>query len=360
VPPVLTINAGSSSLKAGLFDGETRLASTEVERIGADDVPDHAAALDRVLAELSAGGRSFEAVSHRVVHGGARFSTPQRVDRTLLDELRRLIPIDPNHLPQALSLIDRISQRYPDLPQVACFDTAFHRTLPRVAQMYALPPRFWDAGVRRYGFHGLSCEFILDSVRTTDPVAANGRLIVAHLGNGASMTAIREGQSVETTMGFSPAGGLVMGTRLGDVDPSVLLFALQQERVDAEALSRLVNAESGLQGVSQNGHDMRDLLAREASDPRSADAVSLFCYTARKHLGGLIAALGGLDMLIFTGGIGEHAAPVRERICAGLEALGVTPEKIRVMKTDEDRMLARHGARVLRDQVLQAKGDDHV
>jgi acetate kinase len=357
---VLTINAGSSSLKAGLFDGDTRLASAEVERIGSGEVPDHVAALDRVLAELGAGGRSFDAVSHRLVHGGARFSAPQLIDRALRDELRRLIPIDPNHLPQALSLIDRISQRYPHLPQVACFDTAFHRTLPRVAQMYALPPRFWDAGVRRYGFHGLSCEFILDSLRAIDPAAAAGRLIVAHLGNGASMTAIREGRSVETTMGFSPAGGLVMGTRLGDVDPSVLLFALQQERLDGEALSRLVNAEAGLQGVSQSGHDMRDLLAREGTDPRAADAVSLFCYIARKHLGALVAVLGGLDLLIFTGGIGEHAATVRERICAGLESIGISPAKVRVMKTDEDRMLARHAARVLRDQVLQAKGDDHV
>ena len=357
---MLTINAGSSSLKAGLFDGDTRVASAEVERIGSGEVPDHAAALDRALAELSSNGRTFDAVSHRVVHGGARFSAPQLIDRPLLDELRRLIPIDPNHLPQALSLIDRISRRYPELPQVACFDTAFHRTLPRVAQMYALPPRFWDAGVRRYGFHGLSCEFILDSLRAIDPAAAAGRVIVAHLGNGASMTAIHAGQSIDTTMGFSPAGGLVMGTRLGDVDPSVLLFALQQERLDGEALSRLVNADAGLQGVSQTGHDMRDLLAREGTDPRAADAVALFCYTARKHLGALIATLGGLDLLIFTGGIGEHAAPVRERICAGLEALGITPAKVRVMKTDEDRMLARHAARVLRDRVLQAKGDDHV
>jgi acetate kinase len=190
------------------------------------------------------------------------------------------------------------------------------------------------------------------------------------------MTAIREGQSVETTMGFSPAGGLVMGTRSGDVDPSVLLYALQQERLEGEALSRLVNTEAGLQGVSQSGHDMRDLLAREQSDPRAADAVALFCYTARKHLGALVAALGGLDTLIFTGGIGEHAAPVRARICEGLDAFGISvdPDRnrdhaatisrgtvmVRVMKTDEDRMLARHAARVLRDRVLQAKGDNHV
>jgi acetate kinase len=416
--PILTINAGSSSLKAGLFADDTLLVSAEVERIGADGgsrtdqrastlrvtatasdserqpqpalqtiaAADHAAALDAILTSIAPRieRAPLAAVAHRVVHGGSRFSAPQLVDRDLLDELHRLIPIDPNHLPQALSLIDRIAQHQPRLPQIACFDTAFHRTLPRVAQLYALPPRFWDAGVRRYGFHGLSCEFILDSLRTIDPTAAAGRVIVAHLGNGASLTAVRDGRSVETTMGFSPTGGLVMGTRSGDVDPSVLLFAARQEQLDPDALSRLVNTEAGLEGVSQTGHDMRDLLAREAADPRAADAIALFCHTARKHLGALAAVLGGLDTLIFTGGIGEHAAPVRERICAGLEFLGIAvdPDRnrahdaiisrpsrlshlgaaatVRVMKTDEDRMLARHAARVLAAHVLQAKGDDHV
>jgi acetate kinase len=384
---ILTINAGSSSLKAGVFTGDTLIASAEIERIGSGTgarAADHAAALDAIVTDLApriaqpAGRASFAAVAHRVVHGGSRFSAPRLVDRDLLDELRRLIPIDPNHLPQALSLIERMAQRDPGVPQIACFDTAFHRSLPRVAQMYALPPRFWDAGVRRYGFHGLSCEFILDSLRTIDATAAAGRVIVAHLGNGASLTAVRDGQSVETTMGFSPTGGLVMGTRLGDVDPSVLLFAARQEQLDPDAISRLVNTEAGLEGVSQTGHDMRDLLAREASDPRAADAIALFCHSARKHLGALAAVLGGLDTLIFTGGIGEHAAPVRERICAGLAFLGVAldPDRnraddavisregaaatVRVMKTDEDRMLARHAARLLSAHVLQAKGDDHV
>jgi acetate kinase len=428
---VLTINAGSSSLKAGVFaldprdaprdaraaaattteTSEAWLVSAEIERIGSGDgdahggtlrvaaadgranpmqtvaAADHAAALDLVLAaierQLHRDGSSaspgspvpapFAAVAHRVVHGGSRYSAPQRVDRELLDELRRLIPIDPNHLPQALSLIERIAQRHPDVPQIACFDTAFHRSLPRVAQMYALPPRFWEAGVRRYGFHGLSCEFILESLRTIDPAAAAGRVIIAHLGNGASLTAVRHEKSVETTMGFSPAGGLVMGTRLGDVDPSVLLYAAQQEHASPEALSRLVNTESGLQGVSQTSHDMRDLLVREATDPHAADAVALFCHTARKHLGALTAVLGGLDTLIFTGGIGEHAAPIRERLCADLAFLGVAidPDRnrdhaaiisrdgasatVRVMKTDEDRMLARHAERVLQSHTSQPR-----
>jgi acetate kinase len=381
---VLTINAGSSSLKAAVFalEAERLLISTEIERIGARDgkAADHAAALDLILdaferevgLRLGPGqgragdGASFAAVAHRVVHGGSRYSAPQQVNRDLLDELRRLVPIDPNHLPQAISLIDRITERDADMTQIACFDTAFHRTLPRIAQMYALPPRFWDAGVRRYGFHGLSCEFIIESLRASDPKAANGRVIIAHLGNGASMTAVRDGKSVETTMGFSPTGGLMMGTRIGDVDPSVLLFAMEHDRMDAAALSRLVNSEAGLQGVSQTGHDMRDLLARESTDRRAADAVALFCHVARKHLGALTAVLGGVDMLVFTGGIGEHAAPIRERICDGLDFLARAD--VRVMKTDEDRMLARHAARLLQAQDqsasqrrdVYAKGGDHV
>jgi acetate kinase len=351
---VLTINAGSSSLKLGVFDlnGDERdeqlIGSTEIERIGSGDVPDHAAALNTALHKLDT---PFDVVSHRIVHGGTKYAAPQLIDDALVAELRRLVPIDPNHLPQALSLIEAVSTR--SVPQVACFDTAFHRTLPRVAQMYALPPRFWDAGVRRYGFHGLSCEFIMDALRAIDPAAAAGRTIIAHLGNGASLTAVRDGKSVETTMGFSPAGGIVMGTRLGDVDPSVLVYALQQEHLTPEALSRLVNNESGLQGVSQTSHDMRDLLAKESTDPRAADAIALFCYTARKHLGALTAVLGGLDTLVFTGGIGEHAAPIRERICADLPFLDAAA--IRVMKTDEDRMLARHARRV-----LQHSGVDYV
>lgn len=356
---VLTINAGSSSLKIGVFElnggerDEQLIASTEIERIGAGDVPDHAAALNAALDELNR--PPFDVVSHRIVHGGSKYAAPQLIDDALLAELRRLMPIDPNHLPQALTLIEAVSAHVvsANVQQIACFDTAFHRTLPRVAQMYALPPRFWDAGVRRYGFHGLSCEFIMDALRAIDPARASRRTIIAHLGNGASLTAVRDGKSVDTTMGFSPAGGIVMGTRLGDVDPSVLVYALEQEHMTPEALSRLVNNESGLQGVSQTSHDMRDLLAKESTDPRAADAIALFCYTARKHLGALTAVLGGLDTLVFTGGIGEHTAPIRERICADLPFLDAAA--IRVMKTDEDRMLARHARRV-----LQHSGVDHV
>jgi acetate kinase len=268
-------------------------------------------------------------------------------------------------MPQALAAIQVVTEAHPTVPQVACFDTAFHRSLPRVAQMYALPRRFRDAGVRRYGFHGLSCEYIVSELARTDPAAAAGRVVIAHLGSGASLTAVRDGRSVETTMGFSPTGGVVMGTRCGDLDPGVLLYALQRERMSADAISALINREAGLAGVSETSSDMRDLLAREATDSRASDAITLFCYAISKSIGALMAALGGLDTLIFTAGIGEHAAPVRERVCAGLRCFGIDLDAARndahapiisrdgsavvtrVMKTDEDLMLARHARLIL-------------
>jgi len=388
---LLTINTGSSSLKAALYAvgdgqaGEARLLAARAERIGqpggrlriadaggaaiADerrDLPDHAAALHAVLDHLGrtdADGRP-DAVGHRVVHGGADYREPTLLTPGVLAALRRLLPIDPNHMPQALAAIEVVGEAYPSVPQVACFDTAFHRDMPRVAQTYALPRALWDEGVRRYGFHGLSYEYILGALRAADANAAAGRVIVAHLGNGASMAAIRRGVGVETTMGFTPAGGLVMGTRPGDLDPGVPLYLLQAKGMPPEALGRLVNREAGLLGVSGSSGDMRDLLAREAGDPRAAEAVALFCYAAVKSLGALAAVLGGLETLVFTGGIGENAAPIRERICAGLGFLGVrldaarnaahapiiSPDggaTVRVMKTDEDLMIARHTYRLL-------------
>ncbi len=252
------------------------------------------------------------------------------------------------------------TEAYPAIPQVACFDTSFHRSMSRVAEMYPLPPRFGDAGVIRYGFHGLSCEFIVQALRAIDAREGEGRIIIAHLGNGASLTAVREGVSVDTTMGFTPTGGIMMGTRSGDLDPGVLLHLLEAQGMQGTALNRLVNHEAGLLGVSGLSGDMRDLLGKESSDPRAADAVTLFCYLARKSVGALVAALGGVDTLIFTAGIGEHSAPIRERICEGLEFLGFELDAernarhapivsrdgsrvvVRVMKTDEDLMIARH------------------
>ena len=393
---VLTVNTGSSSLKVALFallQDTTMVAAAEVERIGlpgsllrvtsvrdgsasehGTDAPDHPAALRAVMEWLGRSGhdRAFKAVAHRIVHGGHRYRDPRTITVSVLDDLRALIWIDPDHMPQALAAIQTISESHPGIPQIACFDTAFHRALPRVAQMYALPRRFWDAGVRRYGFHGLSCEFIIHELSRVAPEAAARRVVIAHLGNGASLTAVRDGLSVETTMGFSPTGGLVMSTRSGDLDPSVLLYALQREGMSPEAISRLVNHEAGMLGVSETTHDMRDLIEREATDSRAADAVALFCYGVRKDIGALVATLGGLETLVFTAGIGAHAASVRARICAGLSCFGIEIDAgrnaahapvvsrdggavvVRVMETDEDRMLAGHARRVLSD------GDEHV
>jgi acetate kinase len=261
------------------------------------------------------------------------------------------------------------------VPQVACFDTAFHRTLPPVAQRYPLPRALHDAGVVRYGFHGLSYEYIMQALRAVDPDAANGRVIVAHLGNGASMAAVRDGQSIDTTMGFTPTGGLVMGTRTGDLDPGVLLYLLQTRGMPAEQVNTLVNRQAGLLGVSGISADMRDLLEREAREPAAAAAVDLFCYQARKFLGALAAVLGGIETLVFTGGIGEHAAPIRARICASFEFLGleidagrnqqhapvISPDgasvTVRVIPTDEDRMIARHTYRLI---THEGAADVHV
>jgi acetate kinase len=365
VARVLTLNAGSSSVKAAVFavaDGDTRLASAAVDRIA-----DHAGALHEALAQLAQAvdAAPLDAIAHRVVHGGVHYRDPQRITAAVLSGLQSLTAIDPDHMPQTLAAIELMRETCPGVPQIACFDTAFHRTLPRVAQMYALPRRFWDAGVRRFGFHGLSCESVMRTLADLDPAAATGRVIVAHLGSGASLTAVRDGRSIETTMGFSPAGGIMMGTRAGDLDPGVMIYALQQEHLQPDALSRLVNRDAGLQGVAETSQDMRDLLARASTDSRAADAIELFCYTAKKAIGALVAVLGGLDTLIFTAGIGEHAAPVRQRICTGLHAFGIQLDEarnaahaprisaadsgvvVRIINTDEDRMLARHARDVL-------------
>ncbi|MDB5099478.1 MAG: acetate kinase [Cyanobacteria bacterium RYN_339] len=382
---VLTLNAGSSSLKAALYamgPGEELALAAELTRIGgaggrfqvraagrtvldqAVAPPDHAAALELLMAWLAAqGGPAPAAVGHRVVHGGARYGEPTRVTPELIAALRALEPIDPLHMPQALAGFAAVERSFPGIPQIACFDTAFHQAMPRLAKAYPLAASLDDEGIRRYGFHGLSYEFVLQALREADPAAAHGRVILAHLGNGASMAAVLGGRPQDTTMGFSPTGGLMMGTRTGDLDPGVLLYLLR--RNGADELDALVNRQAGLLGVSGTSADMRDLLAHEATDARAQLAVDLFCYQARKALGGLAAVLGGLDTLVFTGGIGEHAPAVRARICAGLGYLGVQladghnaaggplisdpsgPVQIRVIPTDEDRMIARHTHRVL-------------
>jgi acetate kinase len=382
---ILTINTGSSSLKVALFEmglGEIRILSGEVERIGApegrlrltdahgvilmdqrSDPADHGAAVEAVLAwlrqhrpELAA----FDAVGHRVVHGGIHYQEPQRVTPEFIAILQGMVPIAPDHLPQSIRAMQVAVKAYPNLPQVACSDSAFHRHMPRIAQLYPLPRHFADEGLIRFGFHGLSYEYIMQELRTMAPKEAEGRVLIAHLGNGASMAAVRGGIGIDTTMGFTPAGGLMMGTRTGDLDPGVPLYLRAEREMTRAALNELVNRQAGLLGVSGISADMRDLLERESTDGHAAEAVELFCYQAKKYLGALATVLGGLDTLVFTGGIGEHAASVRLRICEGLEFLGIridlrrneahapviSPEgssaTVRVMRTDEDLMIARH------------------
>jgi acetate kinase len=389
---LLTINTGSSSLKAALYRlredaTETPELRAEASRIGGrggglrladargetiderqDDLPDHAAALDALLSRLRDRGLDQDdltAVGHRIVHGGDRYREPQRVAPEVVADLRALVPIDPNHLPQAIAAIEAVGRAYPAVPQVVCFDTAFHSRMPRVARLYALPRDLAEGGVVRYGFHGLSYEYVMEELRRLDPEAYDGRVVVAHLGNGASMAAVWGGVGVDTTMGFTPTGGLVMGTRSGDLDPSVPLFLLEERGLTVTEVSDLVNKQAGLLGVSGTSADMRDLLDREASDPRAAEAIALFCYGAKKFLGALAAALGGLDALVFTGGIGERAGPVRERVCEGLAFLGIRLDRgrnaahapvisgdaaavtVRVVPTDEDLMVARHTRRLI-------------
>jgi acetate kinase len=383
---ILCVNSGSSSLKFALYrmgstETEALVAEGAVERIGLaggrlwirsadrkplaegyEDFPDHPAAI-RGLQAAAEGLKlpTFDAIGHRVVHGGPNHTRPERVTPELIETLRRLVAFAPLHLPSEILCIEAALRHFPDRPQAACFDTAFHRRMPDLAQRFPLPRALWEEGVRRYGFHGLSYEYIVETLGD----AAAGRVIVAHLGNGASMAAIKDGQPIDTTMGFTPTGGFMMGTRTGDLDPGVLLYLINQKRYDARQLARLVDHEAGLLGVSGISPDMKTLLDKRASDPHAVEAVELFCYQLRKTIGALAAALGGLDTLVFTGGIGERAATVRWEVCRGLECLGVrldaqrneasvdtisTPQSacsVRVIPTQEDLMIARHTSRLL-------------
>ena len=316
--------------------------------------------------EEHSGRDALAAVGHRVVHGGPKYSKPQQVTAEMVEELHRFSPFDPEHLPLEIELIEAFRQRHPGLPQVACFDTAFHRTMPRVATLLPIPRRYEAQGVRRYGFHGLSYEFLMaELAHLADPAATKGRVILAHLGNGASLAAVRDGKSIDTSMGFTPTAGLVMSSRSGDLDPGLVSYLARTEQMSAAQFQKMVNHESGLLGVSETSSDMRDLLERETQDVRAAEAVALFCYQAKKWIGAFAAALGGLDTLVFAGGIGENAPPVRERICDGLGFLGIELDrernaknaplvssdtvrvKVRVIRTDEELMIARSVAHLL-------------
>lgn len=348
---VLALNCGSSSLKYAVFAAEAVLLRGAIEDIGARGIDDHGAAVHAVFEQVTARGLAAPAaVGHRIVHGGAEHLEPEHVDDALLASLARLVPFAPLHLPAELSAIGAVRRRFGDIPQVACFDTAFHRTLPEVAQRFALPAPLFDAGLRRYGFHGLSYEYVVETIGA----AKLGRAVLAHLGNGASMAAVREGRSIETTMAFTPTAGLVMGTRSGDLDPGLLIFLLKHRGFDATTLDKLVNHEAGLLALSGTTSDMKMLLERRRDDARAELAVAMFCYQAKKWIGALASTLGGLDSLVFTGGIGEHAPAVRREICAGLEYLGVRLDdessgrcRVHVVQTDEERMIARHTRRLL-------------
>jgi len=391
---LLTINGGSSSIRFALYEeGEPlrRRLVGKVDRVGQSgmtltfkdtagtlpdrrtiNVDDHPSAVDFLLdwLETQQSFSSIRAVGHRVVHGMTH-SEPERVTPGLLDELRRITPYDPEHLPLEIELMEAFRKRHPALPQVACFDTAFHRTMPRVASLLPIPRRYEAAGVRRYGFHGLSYEFLVEELtRLGDPAATKGRVILAHLGNGASVAAVRDGKSIDTSMGFTPTAGLVMGSRSGDLDPGLVSYMASTEQMSAKQFQNMVNHESGLLGVSETSSDMRDLLEHETQDIRAAEAVALFCYQAKKWIGAYAAALGGLDTLVFAGGIGENAPPVRARICEGLGFLGIELDEtrnaateavisadagrvtVRVIPTDEELMIARSVCRILKPDKL--------
>jgi acetate kinase len=392
---VLTMNRGSATLKSTLYEVGARNevvltisvaygggASAHLKIADANGATlldssvrgnDSNAALQAVFAWLdkheSLSG--LKAAGHRLVHGGARYTEPQRITPKFLTALQKLVPLDPDHLPAAIKGIQFVAKIFPKLAQVACFDTAFHSTLPTVAKMYALPRRLYEKDIRRYGFHGLSFEYIVGELRKLDAKRAAGRVIVAHLGSGASVVALQDGKSVDTSMGFTPLEGLVMSARSGDVDPGLLLYLLAEKKMSVKDAGTLLNKQSGLLGVSGSTGDMRELQEKAQRDAHAAEAIDLFCYRAKKYIGAYAAALGGLDALVFTGGIGERAPSVRERICSGLDFLGIRLDatqnaanapvisaadssvNVRVIQTNEDLMIVQHVITVLGEKTTR-------
>jgi len=386
---ILCMNSGSSSLKVALYrmgEKEERLvAQGTVERIGlkggklqfrmaegesleevTGDFMEHEVAVHALFDSLEKSGLPRpDAIGHRLVHGGQKLIEPVRVNEQVIDLLQEVAPFAPLHVPREIQTIKAVNARFPGIAQVVCFDTAFHRSIPEIAQRFPLPNHLWDEGIRRYGFHGLSYEYIM-SVLDTD---ASGRVIIAHLGNGASMVAVKNGRPLDTTMGFSPTGGFMMGTRSGDLDPGVLIYLMIEKGYDAQKVEHMVNHEAGLLGVSGISSDMKTLLAKREREPRAHQAIEMFCYHLRKQIGTMAAVLGGIDTLVFTGGIGEKAAPVRWSVCQGLEHFGIhldsllnemhadiisTRESsclVRVMPTNEDLIIARHTYKVLSSAV---------
>ena len=380
---ILCLNGGSSSLKFAVYrfsdDAEEKIFSGAVEAIGedsgrawlrsgdkalqeaSDKVPDHTTAIETMFAALQKQGVArLEAAGHRIVHGGPRFITPQVIDEKLKAGLKELIPFAPLHLPDQIAMIEAVAAHFPELPQVACFDTAFHSKMPEVARRFALPRELWEQGIKRYGFHGLSYEYVVSKLGPE----LGRRAIIAHLGNGASMVALKDGLPMDTSMGLTPTGGFMMGTRSGDLDPGVLIHLLKTG-YSADQLEKLLDHQAGLLGVSGQSSDMKALLQKRQTDEAARMAVQMFAYQVRKFIGAYAAALNGLDTLVFTGGIGERAAEVRAEICSGLEYLGVAVDMganarndevisppgtkctLRVVQTDEDLMIASHTRNVV-------------
>jgi acetate kinase len=389
-PIILTINGGSSSIKFAVFamgESNRRMITGSINGIGLPEAtlhvsgldpadnfsrvvnaPEHSGAVSALMdwIETRMGRMVLTAVGHRIVHGGPKYFAPALITTEMIEDLRQLEPFDPEHLPEEVQLAEEFRRRFPRIPQIACFDTAFHHDLPRVAQLLPIPRRFAAQGVRRYGFHGLSYAYLMEELaRRSGAEAAQGRIILAHLGNGASLAAVRSGKPVDTSMSFTPTAGVPMGTRSGDLDPGLAWYLSRTANVDAEQFHKMVNFESGLLGISETSSDMSTLLKSEAGDIRAAEAIELFCYQIRKCIGSFAAALGGVDTLVFSGGIGENAHPIRARICQELGFLGIELDgnqnsanseiisssasrvPVHVIRTDEERMIAKSVSDVL-------------
>jgi acetate kinase len=370
---ILTINGGSSSIKFALYELQSplkKILAGQIERIGIEGTKltwndNESIAVDakditgaaKFLINWLGQQHSFDdikAIGHRIVYG-MHHSHPEKISPELLKQLKESSSFDPEHMPGEISLIEAFAEQHPEIPQIACFDTAFHAEMPRMAKLLALPRRYDQAGIQRYGFHGLSYAYLMENLGKD----AGARTILAHLGNGASLAAVKEGKSVDTTMGFTPTSGLPMSTRTGDIDPGVAWYLMQSEKLSAKEFNHLINHESGLLGISGTSPDMQELMKQEPDNDHAAEAVEFFCYQTRKWIGSFTAVLGGLDTLVFAGGIGEHASEVRMRICAELDFLGIALDleknhlneriissdtsrvKVYVIHTDEELMIAK-------------------
>ena len=389
VNEILTINGGSSSIKFAIYACAELSAAKlfgKIDRIGLNNAkfifkeqgdieaqvrsfaaPDYNTAIQFLMEwlEKKIDLSNVKAIGHRVVYGMSH-TKPEVISKDLLEELHLIRAYDPDHLPFEIKLIEAFRKSFPGIVQVACFDTAFHTAMPRVAKLVSIPRRFEEHGIQRYGFHGLSYTFLMEELKRIEgEEKSKGRIILAHLGNGASLAAVSGGKSMDTTMGFTPAGGLPMSSRCGDIDPGVAWYILKSENMTATQFNHLINHESGLLGISQTSADMENLLKQETTDLRSAEAIDFFCYQVKKWIGAYSAALGGLDTLVFSGGIGENAAVIRSRICMGLQFLGIELDEkknenneavisvnkslvtVRMIHTDEESMIAKSVFRIL-------------